>query len=166
MTEQVFLIGILNKKYCLCYPKNSFVITLAQQIFKKSSSLYKHIRNAILLLLLPDQHIIFNQRQCNIMSIYELTRFNDIYHLAILQQLSSHIKYNYDKVLVLHIDEINITLQLIFQNRHLFVGVAYNNPVKEATNMLVFLLLHPTNYQQPINAMSISVTALDSNFLK
>ena len=46
------------------------------------------------------------------------------------------------------------------------MGHAHNNPLKEATSMLVFLCSHVTNYSQPLNALSIPVTALESSFLK
>ena len=61
---------------------------LAEQIYEKSSSLYKHIRNSILLLFLLNEQVIFNVRQRNIMSIDELIRSNSVSYLAILEQLS------------------------------------------------------------------------------
>ena len=57
-------------------------------------------------------------------------------------------------------------LQLSFKNKHLFLSFTYNNPGKKVTNILVFLLSYLTNYQQPMNALSILVTALDSSFLQ
>ena len=132
------------KLVCLPYWKiqyllNYFIITLVSQIYEKSSSLYCHIRNTLPLLFLPDVRIILNPKKHNIMPINEFTKPNSLSHLEIFKWFSKQIKYNQDRVLCLYIDEINITQSLNFQNKDLFLGFTHNNPMKEATNILVFL---------------------------
>lgn len=75
-------------------------------------------------------------------------KFRNTTALFILQYFltSLNIKYNIDKVLRLYIDEINITPSINFQNKHLILGYAHNDSLKEATSMLIFLASHITNY--------------------
>ena len=103
---------------------------MAQQIYHRSPSLYRHIRENMQLLFLPDQRIILNAEQRKIVQMDEVTRTTSLCHLAILNQFSAQVKNNYDKVMALHVDEINIQPNLVFQNKHLILGAAHNHPSK------------------------------------
>ena len=95
----------------------------------------------------------------------ELRRADSLCYLAIINNFSKGIKDNRNRVMALHIDEINIRPSLSFNNKHIFLGASYNNPQKEASSMLVFLLSSITNFQGPINGLSFPVTDLDSEYL-
>ena len=96
---------------------------------------------------LPDSRIILTNSQRRLIGINELTRPDSICYLAIINNFSIGINNSRDKVIIFHINEINIKLVLTFQNKIIFLGYAHNSLKKEATNMLVFLASSVCNYQ-------------------
>ena len=139
---------------------------MAEQMRFRSTSVHDEIRNNINCLLLPDDRVFFNEKKRSMLSIEALTQASSPEHITMLSVISNNIIEKYNKIMALHVDEINIKSSYSFVKKRLLLGSAHNDITKLDNNMLTFLLSNVNNHSEPINVGAIPTNSLNGIFLK
>lgn len=148
------------------YPPDSFVLSMTEEMQFRLASAHDERRININCLLLPDDRVFCNEKKRSMLPIEVLTQASLPEHIAILTIISHNIIEKYNKIMVLHVDKINIKSCCSFVNKRLLLGSAHNNITKLANNILTFLLSDVNNRSKPINAGAILTNSLNSTSLK
>ena len=102
----------------------------------------------------------------SLLPIESLTHIHSPELISTLSVTSKNTQKQRNKVMALHIDEINVKSNYAFVSKRLLLGSSYNDPNKLANNMLTFLISSTSNYLKPMNIGAIPTNSLNGTFFK